>query len=105
MLAVRITSAHLAASRIVTRWTRLPPLAQEIERLGRQHDITILAAFRLLDANDLLRAIDVFDLQPDHLASAQAAAIAETEQNARLEATGDGPQALGLGPAHHQRDL
>src|SRR5262249_36782131 len=91
--------------RLVTRWARLSPFGQEIERLSRQPDGSILAALRLLHANDLLRAVDVFDLQPDHLASTQAAAIAETEQNARLEATGDGQQALGLVRAHHQRDL
>src|SRR5215510_6146739 len=65
---------------IVTRWTRLPPLPQQIERLWRQHDIAILAALGLLDANDPLRAVDMLDLQPHHFAGAQAAAIAEAEQ-------------------------
>src|SRR5665213_1229903 len=74
---------------IVPRWTRLPPLAQEIARLGRQHDIAILAALGLLDANDLLRGVDMLDLESDHLARAQPAAIAETEQDAGLEAAGD----------------
>src|SRR5260370_14033897 len=64
---------------------RLPPLAQQVERVGRQHDIAVLAALGLLDPNDLLRAVDVLDLQPDHLAGAQAAAIAETEQYAHLK--------------------
>jgi len=91
--------------RTMTRWARLPPLAQEIERLGRQHDIAVLAALGLLDANDLLRTVDMFDLQPDHLASAQPAAIAKTEQKASLEAAGDGQQALRLIRTHHQRNL
>src|SRR4249919_1453868 len=47
----------------------------------------------------------MLDLQPDHLAGAQAAAIAETEQHAGLEARGDGEQAPRLVRAHHQRDL
>src|SRR6266851_3177493 len=64
---------------IITRWARLPPLAQQIERLRRQHDIAVLAALGLLDTNDLLRAVDMLDLQPHYLAGAQAAAIAETE--------------------------
>jgi hypothetical protein len=34
----------------------------------------------LLDPDDLLRAVDRLDLQPDHLGGAQAAAIAETER-------------------------
>src|ERR1035437_9151449 len=55
---------------IVTWWARLPPLAQQIERLGRQHDMAVLAALGLLDANDLLRPVDMLDLQPHHLAGA-----------------------------------
>src|SRR6202011_578236 len=65
-------------SRIVPRRARLPPLPQQSERLGRQHDIAVLAALGLLGANDLLRAVDMLDLEPDHLAGAQPAAIAET---------------------------
>src|SRR6202049_1916627 len=92
-------------SRIVPGRARLPPLPQQSERLGRQHDIAVLAALGLLDANDLLRAVDMLDLEPDHLAGAQPAAIAETEQCASLEAAGDGQQAPRLVLAHHQRDL
>ena len=69
-------------SGIVTRWAGLPPLAQQTKRLRRQHDIAVLTALGLLDPDDLLRAVDMLDLQPDHLAGAQAAAIAETEQRA-----------------------
>jgi hypothetical protein len=65
-------------------------LAQQVERLRRQHDIAVLAALGLLDPNDLLRTIDMLDPQPDHLAGAQAAAIAETKQRADLEVVGDG---------------
>ncbi len=66
----------------------LPPLPQQIERLRRQHNIAILAALGLLDANDLLRGVDMLDLQPNHFAATQAAAIAETEQHTGLEARG-----------------
>src|ERR1700719_3411413 len=65
----------------------------------------VLAALGLLDANDPLRAVDMLDLQPDHFAGAQAAAIAETEQHAGLEARGDRQQAPRLVRAHHLRDL
>src|SRR4029077_13759055 len=41
---------------------RLPPLPQQLERVGRQHDIAVLAALGLLDPNDLLCAVDVLDL-------------------------------------------
>jgi hypothetical protein len=47
----------------------------------------------------------MLDLQPHHLGRTQSAAIAETEENAGLEAAGDGQQALGLVRAHHQRNL
>src|ERR1700721_4187670 len=67
--------------------------------------MALLATLGLLDANDLLRAVDMLDLQLDHLAGTQSAAIAETEENAGLEAAGDGQQALGLVRAHHQRNL
>src|SRR6202051_4406037 len=90
---------------IKTPPARLPPLAQQVERVGRQHDIAVLAALGLLDPNDVLCAVDVLDLQPDHLAGAQAAAIAETEQHTSLEAARDREQAPGLVLAHHQRNL
>jgi hypothetical protein len=47
----------------------------------------------------------MLDLEPDHLAGAQTAAIAETEQCADLEIAGDGQQAPRLVRAHHQRYL
>jgi hypothetical protein len=78
---------------IVTRAACLPPLAQQTERLRRQHDIAVLAAFGLLDPNDLLRTVDMLDLEPDHLAGAQTAAIAEAEQRSDLEVAGDGQQS------------
>jgi hypothetical protein len=59
----------------------------------------------LLNANDLLRAVDMLDLQPDHLAGTQAAAVAETEQNADLEILGDGQQSPGLIRTHYLRNL
>src|SRR5881227_3861257 len=88
-------------SRIVTRGARLPPLSQQIEHLVRQHHIAVLAALRLLDASDVLCAVDMLDLEPHDLARPQSAAIAETEQNARLESAGHRQQSLDLIRAHH----
>src|SRR5262245_16903344 len=90
-------------SRVVTPGTRLPPLPQQIEHFGREHHIAILATLRLLDTNDVLCPVDVLDLEPHDLARPQSAAIAEAEQNARLEAAGHRQQALHLVDAHHQR--
>jgi hypothetical protein len=65
-------------------------LPQQIEHHGREHDIAIFAALRLLDANDLLRAVNMLDLQAHDFAGTQAAAIAKAEQHTRLEAFGNG---------------
>src|SRR5260370_321941 len=92
-------------SGIVTRWACLPPLAQQIERLRRQHHVAVLAALRLFHPNDRLRTVDMLDLEPNDFASTQAAAITETEQYADLEVRSDGQQALCLVRAHHQRNL
>ncbi len=78
---------------------------QQVERLWREHDVAVLAALGLLDPNNLLRLVDMLDLQSDHLAGAQAAAIAETKQGADLEVVGDGEQPPRLVRAHHQWDL
>src|SRR5438105_12667910 len=69
---------------VASQGTRLPPLSQQIEHLVRQHHIAVLAALRLLDANDVLCAVDMLDLEPHDLARPQSAAIAETEQNGVL---------------------
>jgi hypothetical protein len=92
-----VAKDHLARrSGIMTRWAHLPPLAQQVERLGRQHDIAVLASLGLLHPNDLLCTV---------VAGAQTAAIAEAEQYAHLEAAGDRQQPARLVLAHHQRNL
>src|SRR3974390_722499 len=92
-------------SSIETRRTYLPPLPQQLVHLGREHDVAILAALGLLDANDLLRAVDMLDLQPHDLAGTQAAAITQAEQNADLETVGDSEEPAHLVGAHHLRNL
>jgi len=47
----------------------------------------------------------MLDPEPDHLAGAQPAAVAETEQRADLEVAGNGQQTPRLVRAHYQRDL
>jgi hypothetical protein len=74
--------------------TSSPPLPQQVERLRREHDIAALAALRLLDANDPLRAVDMLDLQPDHLAGAQAAAIVVCSPAASVPRTSRAPVRL-----------
>ena len=59
----------------------LPPLPQQVEDLGRKHHITVLAAFRLHDADDHLLAVNVSDPQPRHFAGSQPATIGERRRN------------------------
>src|SRR5271157_2094072 len=47
---------------------RLPPSPQQVEDLGRKHHMSVLAAFRLHDANDHLLTVDVARSQPNHFA-------------------------------------
>src|ERR1700681_1830391 len=90
-------------SRIVTRATHFPPMPQQTKHLVRQHHIAVLTALRLLDANDILCPVDMLDLEPHDLARPQSTAIADPEQNARLETDRDRQQSLDLSDAHHQR--
>ena len=71
--AARKQPAFLKGRCVIETPTHLPPLPQQIDRLRRQHDMAILAALGLLNANDPLRAVDMLDLQPPPFAGAQAA--------------------------------
>src|SRR5262249_12363584 len=66
----------------------LPPLSQRQEQLWRQHDVPVLVPFRLHDANDHLRAVDVTIFEPDNLAGPKPAAIAQREHHLIPEAAG-----------------
>src|SRR5262249_19948763 len=81
----------------------LPPLSQRPEQLWRQHDVPVLAPFRLFDPDDHLRAVDVSILEPDNLAGTKPTAIAEGEHHAIPEAAGLGKQPLRLVGAHGER--
>ena len=56
--------------RIVPRWARLPRLPQQhrASPATASHDRRSSAPLRLLHPDDLLRAVDMPNLQPDHLA-------------------------------------
>jgi hypothetical protein len=88
---------------VVTPWAHRPPLPQKREHLWRQHDVTVLAALGLLDPDDALGAVDMLDLEANHLAGAQAAAIAETERHPHLDVPRRRQQPLGLVRAHDER--
>jgi hypothetical protein len=82
-----------------------PPGAQQREQLGREHRVAIPAALALLDPQHHARAVDVADLECDHLGDAQPGAIGRGERRLvlrprrRLEQKGD------LLRAQHERQL
>ena len=61
------------------RSCRLAPGAQQFEQMRRQHHVAVFTAFALLDADDHALAVDVADLQRDHLGGAQTRAISHTQ--------------------------
>src|SRR5271165_6794703 len=84
---------------------RLPPLPQQIEDFGRKHHMSVLAAFRLHDADDHLLTVDVARSQPHHFAGPQPATIRERQHRARLEARRHGQNTLDLLGAQYRRQL
>jgi len=84
---------------------RPPPGAQQIEQARREHDVTVLAAFALLDANDHLLAVDVGDLERDHLGGAQAGALGHAQRRLVLEPGCGIEQPRHFLRAEHHRQL
>ena len=65
-------------------------------RISGQHDMTVLAALRLNDADDLLLAIDVTGLETDNLAGSEPAAISQRQHHARLQRDSHGQQPFNF---------
>ena len=70
-----------------------PPVAQDLQQLGRQHHVAVLLAFALLDADDHPLAVDVGGLQMNRFRDAQAGGIAGGQDGAMLE-VGDAAEEL-----------
>jgi len=71
------------------------PVAQQLEQLGREHRMAILAPFALLDPDHHALGVDVGYLQRCHLRHAQARAIGRSERRLVLR-----PRCC-LQKAHH----
>ena len=82
-----------------------PPHAQQAQDIHGQHDIAILAALRLHDADDILFAVDVADLETDDLARAQTASVGQRQHHARLQPWRHGQDAPDLIAAQHKGHL
>src|SRR5258708_143709 len=64
---------------------RPPPGAQQFEQMWRQHHVPVFAALALLDANDHALAVNVANLERDHLGGAQTRAIGHAQRRLVLE--------------------
>ena len=82
-----------------------PPGAQQREQLGREHRIAISAALALLDPQHHARAVDVADLERDHLGDAQPGAIGRGERRLVLRPRRRLEQKRDLLRAQHERQL
>jgi len=88
--------------RVETCRTHVPPLSQRHKQIRREHDVPVLAPFRLHDADDHLYAIDAARFEPDDLADTKPAAIAEGEHHVIPEVV---EQPLRLVRAHGEWEL
>src|SRR5215472_17049109 len=57
-----------------------PPFAQQLEKVGRENDISILLPLALLDPDDHALTIDIGELQSDNLRCAQPSGISQAQQ-------------------------
>ena len=87
------------------RSCRPPPGTQQFEQMRRQHHVAVFAAFALLDANDHALAVDVGDLERDHLAGAQACAISHAQRRLVFEPRRRIQEPRHLLRAEHNRQL
>jgi hypothetical protein len=74
-------------------------------QVRREHDVTVLAALALLYADDHPRAVNVVDLERDHLGGAQAGAIGHAQRRLVLEPGCGFEQARHLLGAENHRQL
>jgi hypothetical protein len=62
-----------------------PPRPQQLQKLGRQHGMAILAALAHLDTDQHALRVDVADPQHDDRATAQTGAVSDAERSLVLE--------------------
>src|SRR5215207_9407451 len=77
---------RIAAGKQPALWPRcLPPRAQQVEQMRRQHHVAVLATLALLHADQHALAVDIGDLERDDFGSAQARAIGHAQRRLVLE--------------------
>ena len=63
-----------------------PPILQDVQQLGGEHDIAIFLPLALLDTDDHTLAIDIGGFQADSLGDTQAGGVAGGQDRAMLGA-------------------
>ena len=93
-----------AGKQPVLRPRQTPVGAQNAKQLRRQHDGAVLATLAVLDPDHHPPAVDVADLQADHLGGAQPRRIGRRQRGARLQAWHclEKPHHL-IGTQHHRQ--
>ena len=84
---------------------RPPPLAQQFEQLGREHDVPISLSLALLNPQRHALAIDVGHFQGHDLGHAQARPVGDAERGPVLDAGRRFEKARHLLLAQHDRRL
>jgi hypothetical protein len=82
-----------------------PPQSQQLEELGREHGVAILAPFSLFHSDQHAGAVDIIDLEMRHLGDAQACAIGDPERGLVLDAWRRLEQPGSFLDAEHARQL
>ena len=83
-----------------------PPVGAEVRVVtGRRGDIPIFAPFALLDAETHALAIDVGDLEMEHLTDAEACTVGRLQQGPMAQGRCGGEELRDLGPAENHGQL
>src|SRR3974390_1209752 len=83
----------------------LPIAAQNPQQLRREHDVTVLAAFALLNSDDLPVTVNVADLEKNDFRYAQAGGIDRRQRGTTLETWDRLQEADDLVSAQNNRQL
>ena len=82
-----------------------PPQPQQLQQLGREHGVAILAPLALFDPDQRAGAVDIIDLEVRHLGDAQPGAIGDPERGLVFDARCRLEQPGRLLDAEHVRQL
>ena len=98
-----VPAGYIAWEEPLLRPFNTPPTPQGFQQFRRQHHVTILLAFTLIDADDHALAIDVGCFQTHCLRDAQAGSVASGQDRAVLRATDTSEKLQGLFGAQYNR--